>query len=608
MRLMVWLIVVLLATPRFVHAQPAPENPLKSLRPGHPRLFWDSDEVGRVRVLVKSDGQMKRWAEAVRGEAERILDTKPVEHKLVGPRMLAQSRLALQRISTLAGMYLIDGDERFAQRAKLEMLTAADFPDWNPSHFLDTAEMTNALAIGYDWLYDQLTPDERKTVREAIVRLGLKPGLEAFTSKKPAFWTRATHNWSQVCNSGLTVGALAIGDEERQLATQIILRCRDALRPAMKAYEPDGGFAEGPGYWNYATTYTVYSIAAVESALGLDFKFKEMPGFAQTGFFRIHAIGPTGKTFNFSDAGDGAGVAPQMFWLGKTYDDVALTLHEQALMGDDKVTIFHLIWWRDPEVKWERIRIPNDTFFHGVNVVFFRSAWRDERALYVGFKGGDNKANHSHLDLGSFVLDAHGKRWAVDLGADSYNLPGYFGKERWSYYRLRTESHNTLTLDGENQDPEAEAPVVTYVTQKERSHAIAELKAAYGRKAKRVRRGLAMIERSHVLVQDEIETKEPVEVRWNFLTPANIAIDGYQATLTQGDEKLRVRILSPKGASFDVLDAKAPAPQRQQPEISNLSIRLPNKVSKATIVVLISPGDEEWARAVVQPLDEWAKR
>ncbi len=25
---------------------------------------------------------------------------------------------------------------------------------------------------------------------------------------------------------------------------------------------------------------------------------------------------------------------------------------------------------------------------------------------FVGFKGGDNKANHSHLDLGTFVLDA----------------------------------------------------------------------------------------------------------------------------------------------------------------------------------------------------------
>jgi len=27
------------------------------------------------------------------------------------------------------------------------------------------------LAIGYDWLYDGISPDDRKTIREAIVRL-----------------------------------------------------------------------------------------------------------------------------------------------------------------------------------------------------------------------------------------------------------------------------------------------------------------------------------------------------------------------------------------------------------------------------------------------------
>ena len=56
--------------------------------------------------------------------------------------------------------------------AVLEMKAVAAFPDWNPSHFLDVAEMTNALAIGYDWLYDDLTPTDRATIRAAIVEAG----------------------------------------------------------------------------------------------------------------------------------------------------------------------------------------------------------------------------------------------------------------------------------------------------------------------------------------------------------------------------------------------------------------------------------------------------
>jgi hypothetical protein len=51
-----------------------------------------------------------------------------------------------------------------------------------------------------------------------------------------------------------------------------------------------------------------------------------------------------------------------------------------------------------------------------------------------------------------------GVRWFVDLGADNYNLPGYFGGQRWNYYRMRAESHNTLVLnptDQPDQDPRA---------------------------------------------------------------------------------------------------------------------------------------------------------
>ena len=29
-------------------------------------------------------------------------------------------------------------------------------------------------------------------------------------------------------------------------------------------FAPDGGWAEGPGYWNYATSYNVYMLAALD--------------------------------------------------------------------------------------------------------------------------------------------------------------------------------------------------------------------------------------------------------------------------------------------------------------------------------------------------------
>src|SRR6185437_13853424 len=118
----------------------------------------------------------------------------------------------------------------------------------------------------------------------------------------------------------------------------------------------------------------------------------------------------------------------------------------------------------------------------------------DPNATFVGFKGGSNAANHAHLDLGSFVLDALGQRWAVDLGPDDYNLPGYFGNKRWTYYRLTTAGHNTLTIDGENQAPSARAPLLAYWSSPDRALAVADLTAAYGKHGTRATRGIELLD------------------------------------------------------------------------------------------------------------------
>jgi hypothetical protein len=574
---------------------------LKTLRPGHPRLLVLDADLARVRQAVENDPVARRWHKHLLGDAEKMLKEKPVERVLIGPRLLDKSRTALRRISTLAGLYRLGGDKRFAERARMEMLTIAAFKDWNPKHFLDVAEMTNALAIGYDWLFGFLSPEERAIVRAALMEKGLNQSLPIYG--KHRWWASAEHNWNQVCNGGMTVGALAIADEEPALAAQIVAYGRASIVLAMKTFAPDGGWPEGPGYWNYATSYNVFYLAALETALGTDFGFKKMAGFPETGSFRIHFTSPTGLTFNYADAGEKAGSAAQMLWLSRALNLPIYAAHERAL-AENHPHIFHLLWFDNPGRAPQADDPPRAAVFRGVDAAFLRSAWNDPNALFVGFKGGDNKANHSHLDLGSFVLDALGVRWAFDLGGDDYNLPGYFGKNRWTYYRLRTESHNTLTLDGENQDPRAAAPLVAFSASPERSFAVADMTAAYAPKTTRAHRGIALLGGKQVLVQDELEASQPVEVVWNFLTKAKIKTRGDRATLTQGRAKLEARILSPEGAQFKVISANPPPPQRQQPDVHNLTVRLPAKTTQTRIAVLLSPGEAGTAPAL-DPLQTW---
>ena len=589
----------------------AAEDVFKNLHRAHPRLFFHGDDLPGLRDAVRNDPLLRQWYPKFRQNALRILDDKPVQHVLIGPRLLDKSRTALNRIAACSLVYLVDGDKRFAERAKLEMRTVIAFPDWNPSHFLDTAEMSNAVGIGYDWLHDYLSPDERKAIREGLIRLGLSRALPIY--EKNSGWSRVGHNWNQVCNGGITVGALAIADEEPALAAQIVEASRKSIPIAMKAFAPDGGFPEGPGYWGYATIYNMYYLAAIESALGTDFGLNALPGFEQTGLHRIHFIGPVGQTFNYADAGSGAGSAPQMLYLSRIFRQPVLARHE--IGRTDTPSTFHIVWYyhllRSPlgasidKPQSAIENLPLDAIYRGVDVAYFRSAWNDPRALYVGIKGGDNRANHSHLDLGSFVLDALGHRWAVDLGADDYNLPGYFGKDRWTYYRLRTESHNTLTLDGENQSPDGKAPIIAFNSAADRSHAVIDLTHGYRNQASRVQRGLAMLARRHVLIQDELEATRPVDVRWNFLTTAKIRLEGQLATLTQDQDAITVRILEPADARFQIVSANPPKPQRQQPNVSNLTIQLPAKTASTRIAVLISPAGAGQPKTEIRPLADW---
>lgn len=603
----------LLAVPVFSQAT---IGVLKNLRPAHPRLFATADNFETLKKNIRHDRQLQRWRQNLERRAESILAAPSVERILVGPRLLAQSRQALTRISLLAGLYRLDGDKHKAERAKQEMLAAAAFPDWNPAHFLDVAEMTNALAIGYDWLYEYLTPAERAVIRQAIVDKGLKPGLKEFENK--VAWTTRTTNWNTVCNGGLTVGALAIADEEPELAGDIINRARLSIANSMRSFAPDGGWEEGPPYWNYHTTYTMYYLGALETALGTDFSYKNSSGLKETGLYRIHAVGPLGLYFNYADGQPTAKSAPQMFWLAKYFNEPQYVVEERKMIKGAP-SIFHLLW--SQKVSGSASPIPTAAFFKRINVVFFRSDWKSPNATYIGFKGGDNQAGHAHLDLGTFVLDALGERWAIDLGPDDYDLPNYFDSKgkRWVYYRLRTEGHNTITLNGENQNLTAKSPIIAFENSLPHSFAVADLTAGYAPKATKALRGIALLNGRDVLVQDEFELADPAEIIWNFHTAAQIELKGKSAILTQNGKKLYAKIISPVNAKFEIANAD-PIGMAKEVRMLDLDgsdtsetrkfaghkliIRLPKSEGKSLIAVSLSP-TEKPSPLKITPLSTW---
>lgn len=176
-------------------------DPLGTLNKAHPRLLFTHEQLAANLEAAKSDSLRAELHRYLVTLAESQWKQKPIAHVLVGPRLLDQSRHAISQVLTNAMAYRLTGDTRFAAFARDVMLRAAAFPDWNPSHFLDTAEMACALALGYDWLFDELTPDERRTIKAALLEKALRYAPDAYGPAGPPpflHFVTAHHNWNQV--------------------------------------------------------------------------------------------------------------------------------------------------------------------------------------------------------------------------------------------------------------------------------------------------------------------------------------------------------------------------------------------------------------------------
>ena len=582
---------------------------LSTLQQAHPRLLLTETRLQELKSLSFADARLKKYADAVVAQADKDLAKAVIEHVLIGPRLLDKSRECLSRVYNLAFAYRWTNNEKYLNGAISNMKTVCAFADWNPSHFLDVGEMTHAVAIGYDWLYNRMDMSTRDYIKSRLILLGLNEGTKAYAAN--AWWFKSEFNWNQVCNSGLAIGALAVAESDPGIALPLVNNALTGLPYALKSYGPDGVWSEGPGYWDYATDYTVYGIAALQSALGDNFGLTKYPGMNLTGYFPIYSTGPTGYLLNYADAGEKSklGAPDTEMWLSGTYNNNHFSdfLHDQ--LATATANVFDVIWYR-PYANSAAQRDLDKYFDGSVQLWFSRGSWTDPSTLWLGIKAGYNKVNHAHLDLGNFEMDALGVRWARDLGSDDYDLPDYFGALRYTYYRLQSVSHNVPLLNGMNQREDATSKFQKHAEGVAEPFSILDFTEAYKDFASSVLRGVRVVDsRKAILVQDEFILAKSAAITWGMTTDATITITNTkQAELTLNGQKMTARILSPANAVFSVESAVQAAPQKLNTGVSRLLAKVPATTGSVTVSIILLP---QWPAgmsnysAVAVPLAKW---
>lgn len=295
------------------------DDPLRQLRVAHPRLILLDSDLDRLRILIRDHPLAHRIYLDLEKESERLLTAPVSEYKLAGPRLRTQTRRVLDHVSTLALMYRITLREPYQRRAVGELRAAANFRDWNPANFTDTAEMAHAFALGYDWLYNSLSPDERAWIQDAIATRALDPAIAIY--QRDGGWPHDHLNANLICNAGIGLGALAIaGDKVMNDKCGVVLRYAfDSIPHGLATYGVEGSWPEGMAYWESVTRYACAFFSGLQTSLGNDYGLSASHGVDRAGRFRIHMTGPTGKVFNFADSVDDIGLAPEMYWMAKRF-------------------------------------------------------------------------------------------------------------------------------------------------------------------------------------------------------------------------------------------------------------------------------------------------
>ena len=561
----------------------------------HPRLWFPRSAEAPLREALAKDPLAAKLQAAVMAEAENILKERTCRYEIPdGKRLLSESRRALRNTMHCAWAWRLGGGEKFRLRAIAELDAACGLKDWNPSHFLDTAEMATAVAVGYDWLHQTLTPEQRAMCERAIVEKALQPAKKIHD--KGAGWSKPGNNWSQVCGAGIALAAAAIAGQDEGLAEDLFDRGLKLVEHCGKFYEPDGMYPEGPAYWHYGTNYHVMMLAAC-GPLGRS--VADAPILRKAGESIMHLTGTTRLSYNFADGNASRETpSPAQCWLASQFRDAAQAAHVRGLftraLDEDKGRIAGDRWFplsvlwlpRAPEAGTP---LPNAAVFRGEqSMALFRTGW-DSGATWFAIKGGTPAASHGHMDVGSFVYDAHGTRWIHDLGSENYNLPAYFGNKRWSYFRLQNRSHNTLEIAAQLQNARSKpCPLIASSLTGSPVTATFDLSDAYAGSAAKVLRTAQFDARGGaVRIEDQI-TEPAGDVAWRAFTDAEAEVRGDQVILRKQDRRITLCRISGPGI-WSVTDAKPPT-SGEKPNAGFRAVVLTvPKADRASITVEIRP-------------------
>ncbi len=562
---------------------------------GRPRLLIGREDLQRLRELV--DGPESDAFAGLRAQADRHIENGPTPE----PENLGSARdkeneelirywwpnrvqtvRASREAELLAFMHLVTGEEKYSEAARQWILHLASWDPDGPTQFHLNCEAAKPLLYylprAYDWAYDTLSPEERKTVAGVMRRRGedawksweIRHGTGHLNQPYGSHANRLWHKLGEA--------AIAFYEEipEAELWLDYALNKFYAAYPMWS--DDDGGWHEGMAYMGSYVGRVVPWLMTARTTLGVDGLRK--PFFSRVGDFPMYVAPPHSPNSGFADQ---AHNPPRGGW-GNMMDYFLRVAGEHP---ESEAQAPYWRWWveewgfsgqggllglllraqlPEPPAALPPEDIPQSKVFWGTGIASLHSNLLDSREnVHFLFKSSPfGRQSHGHNPHNSFQLNAYGE--ALLTTCVYRDLHGSKFHYQWAH---STRAHNAVLVNGEQQARHTPAPhgrIVDFITTPEWDYVSGDATDAYGDLLERYQRHVVFIKPDLIVIYDELEAREPAT--FQFMLHAEDPFEVFEAnnTLRLNREKagLDARYLSPVELTFHQWDGYEPPPERRE--------------------------------------------
>jgi len=560
----------------------------------HPRLFFTADDLEAMRARLGDERVQRFYTPA--GALTREPPPFQPGKRNGGPYRSLGSR---------ALSYLLEPDEEKLQPILAWLKMATTYPHCGAD--LDAEYFIEGIALTYDWLYEYLPEDLRVGVRDLIARQSrqvYEASLHGRTGGGLSF--QQNHYW--YAHLSLALGAAAICGEVPE-AEQWLAWAWDRYERIALSFSPDGGFHEGPAYWNFSMPTLYIYTDLYEWCTGLHIPAGDDGLSGQAEFIFHHLYPGLARSAALEDTKTSIGRPPirLLLWEARRFKDT-VPQGMAELLGGQHWVAWNLLWLDETlEGADPREALPLAKYYPDIETAFARTSWAED-ASYVAFVsrplGGHKWAEfcdrfglggtgHNHPEQNHFVLFGRGEVLAVD--------PGYT-------YKKMTRNHNTVLVDGQGQYGDGEmwprpkpgrAHIAQFVTDGDITIAIGDAASAYPEELGLTRfdRTLVLAGRDLVVVHDRLATEEPRTFSWLLHHYGELSEGEGAWTITRNAAQLGVLPILPEDSTAEATTYRPECihPTRDNTPKENADINLlelsAGPVTEATFLVPLLIGD-----------------